>query len=164
MVTVKELAKQCGVSPQSIRNYCIKHNVPKQAQDNNKLVFCIDKDTETAIIRYYKEKEESTSTTQEVHKTSTSKHIVDLLQKQLEVKDKQLQEQQKTIHDLTESNKQQAETIKQLSEQLTAAQQIQAGTVKALLTEQTKQEQETDAVTVPETKQGFFSRLFRRKK
>lgn len=98
--------------------------------------------------------------------------LIEKLQTQLTEKDAQyielLKAEQNRNKELIETIQKQADTIQQLSAQLTAAQQIQAGTVKALLTEQNKQEHETsqqETVIVPEseTKQGFFSRLFKKK-
>lgn len=171
-MTVKEISELCGVSQQSIRNWCAKNNVTKERNARTKASYVIDETTKQAIIEHYskinaiEEKQERKERTKE-NKERTKEDFFSV-EKLLAEKDAQyielLKAEQDRNRELTETIQKQADTIQQLSAQLTAAQQIQAGTVKALLTEQNKQEQPIQqAATEPEIKQGFFSRLFRKK-
>ena len=212
-MTVKEISDLCGVSQQSIRNWCAKNNVAKERNARTKASYVIDDITKQAIIEHYsnmganRETQEGKERTKEGNartkaacatdditnqaiighysnmsanretqdgkeRTKDVFSLIEKLQTQLTEKDAQyielLKAEQDRNKELTETIQKQADTIQQLSAQLTAAQQIQAGTVKALLTEQNKQEHETsqqETVIVPksETKQGFFSRLFKKK-
>ncbi len=171
-MTVKEISDICGVSQQSIRNWCAKNNVAKERNARTKASCATDDITNQAIIGHYSNISANRETQDGKERTKDVFSLIEKLQTQLTEKDAQYIELLKTEQDrnkeLTETIQKQADIIQQLSAQLTAAQQIQAGTVKALLTEQNKQEHETsqqEAVTVPEseTKQGFFSRLFKKK-
>jgi len=74
--------------------------------------------------------------------------LVDTLKNQLEVKDKQISEQQQTIKELTS-------TVEKLSDSLRDSQALHAGTM---------QKQLTAAHTDPDTEKNFFKRIFTRRK
>lgn len=162
MITVKELAAKCDVSEQSIRNYCNKIKVTKQKSNKGKPTFFIDAETETAIIQHFTEHSETSKQVNKTSKQETNPHLqeyidslkqqIETLNNQLNIKDKQIEQQQLTIQTLTA--------------QLETAQQLNAGTTKALLNLTAPEERSESGATQeeqPEQKQSFFARLFRRK-
>lgn len=183
-VSAKHLATLCGVSTNSIRNWCIKNNVSKQGK-----YFIFSEQTVREILKYYnvgiEERElekllsepESviTSNTRDKDNISQVTQVdsslikiiesqLETLQEQLRVKDNQISELQSTV------NKQQ-ETISELVETnkaLAAANAVQvAADKKTLLVEAEEVAKETDQVQEskederePQKKRGFWARLF----
>ena len=53
-MTTKEIAVKCGVTEQSIRNWCKKNNAPKAKQSaNGKIAYLITDEVERKILEYY---------------------------------------------------------------------------------------------------------------
>ena len=53
-MTTKEIAVKCGVTEQSIRNWCKKNNAPKAKQSaNGKIAYLITHEVERKILEYY---------------------------------------------------------------------------------------------------------------
>lgn len=173
-MTVKEIAEICGVSEQSVRNWCNANKVNKAKQPNKKPCFDIDEVTKDAIIQHFKgDTQNKPNKTQNQNNTL----VLTLFEQQIETLKQQIDSQNKTIQTLTEQltakdNQIQAlqQTILSLSDSLavtntalTQAQTLHALTIKAdseagepTATEQAEQ-------TEPqEKKKGFFKR-FKRK-
>ena len=91
MSTIKELAETCGVSEQAIRKWCARNQVAKDVAQR----YIIDKTTETAILQHYGKdtRNQVAQPTETSCETSeTMKEIIEMLRKELEAKDKQIEE------------------------------------------------------------------------
>ena len=124
MSTIKELAETCGVSEQAIRKWCARNQVAKDVAQR----YIIDKATETAILRHYGKDEgnqvaQPTETSCETNETM--KEIIEMLRKDLEAKDKQIESLQHSLDRTTAALVSAQESIK-------AAQLLQANSEQKL--------------------------------
>lgn len=124
MSTIKELAETCGVSEQAIRKWCARNQVAKDVAQR----YIIDKATETAILRHYGKDEgnqvaQPTETSCETNETM--KEIIEMLRKELEAKDKQIESLQSSLDHTTVALVSAQESIK-------AAQLLQANSEQKL--------------------------------
>ena len=124
MSTIKELAETCGVSEQAIRKWCARNQVVKDVAQR----YIIDKATETAILRHYGKDEgnqvaQPTETSCETNETM--KEIIEMLRKELEAKDKQIESLQHSLDRTTAALVSAQESIK-------AAQLLQANSEQKL--------------------------------
>lgn len=124
MSTIKELAETCGVSEQAIRKWCARNQVAKDVAQR----YIIDKATETAILRHYGKDEgnqvaQPTETSCET--SETMKEIIEMLRKELEAKDKQIESLQHSLDRTTAALVSAQENIK-------AAQLLQANSEQKL--------------------------------
>lgn len=124
MSTIKELAETCGVSEQAIRKWCARNQVAKDVAQR----YIIDKATETAILRHYGKDEgnqvaQPTETSCETNETM--KEIIEMLRKELEAKDKQIESLQHSLDRTTAALVSAQESIK-------AAQLLQANSEQKL--------------------------------
>ena len=124
MSTIKELAETCGVSEQAIRKWCARNQVAKDVAQR----YIIDKATETAILRHYGKDEgnqvaQPTETSCESNETM--KEIIEMLRKELEAKDKQIESLQHSLDRTTAALVSAQESIK-------AAQLLQANSEQKL--------------------------------
>lgn len=111
MSTIKELAETCGVSEQAIRKWCARNQVAKDVAQR----YIIDKATETAILRHYGKDEgnqvaQPTETSCET--SETMKEIIEMLRKELEAKDKQIESLQHSLDRTTAALVSAQESIK----------------------------------------------------
>lgn len=96
MSTIKELAETCGVSEQAIRKWCARNQVAKDVAQR----YIIDKTTETAILQHYGKdtRNQVAQPTETSCETSeTMKEIIEMLRKELEAKDKQIESLQHSL-------------------------------------------------------------------
>ncbi len=124
MSTIKELAETCGVSEQAIRKWCARNQVSKDIAKH----YIIDRATETAILRHYGKDEgnqvaKPTETSCETNETM--KEIIEMLRKDLEAKDKQIESLQHSLDRTTAALVSAQESIK-------AAQLLQANSEQKL--------------------------------
>ena len=165
--TIPQIAADIGVSRQAVhqkikRDKDLSTRLQAFTSTVDNAVY-VNSEGQKLILQAFESK------TAEKNTSTCLQENVDALVNQLTAKDKQISDLSAQNASLTATIQQQADTIQQLSAQLTAAQQLQAGTVKALLTEQSKQEQPIQQAATfepeheTEIKQGFFSRLFRKK-
>ena len=124
MSTIKELAETCGVSEQAIRKWCARNQVAKDVAQR----YIIDKATETAILRHYGKDEgnqvaQPTETSCETNETM--KEIIEMLRKELEAKDKQ-------IESLQTSSSPPTAALVSAQESIKAAQLLQANSEQKL--------------------------------
>lgn len=182
-MTTKEIAVKCGVTEQSIRNWCKKNNAPKAKQSaNGKISYMITDEVEKKILEYYnilcdeKEKQEkndgiskisddSKEKQDEESKISKEKQEKDVLEielvHQLQSKDIQLAEKDKQISELQAQNKALIEALnnaqennKSLTDALVAAQTLHAASIQnAILIEDKSKEQ----------KKSWFFKFFSKK-
>lgn len=124
MSTIKELAETCGVSEQAIRKWCARNQVAKDVAQR----YIIDKTTETAILQHYGKdtRNQVAQPTETSCETSeTMKEIIEMLRKELEVKDKQIESLQHSLDRTTAALVSAQESIK-------AAQLLQANSEQKL--------------------------------
>ena len=124
MSTIKELAETCGVSEQAIRKWCARNQVAKDVAQR----YIIDKTTETAILQHYGKdtRNQVAQPTETSCETSeTMKEIIEMLRKELEAKDKQIESLQHSLDRPTAALVSAQESIK-------AAQLLQANSEQKL--------------------------------
>ena len=124
MSTIKELAETCGVSEQAIRKWCARNQVAKDVAQR----YIIDKTTETAILQHYGKdtRNQVAQPTETSCETSeTMKEIIEMLRKELEAKDKQVESLQHSLDRTTAALVSAQESIK-------AAQLLQANSEQKL--------------------------------
>lgn len=124
MSTIKELAETCGVSEQAIRKWCARNQVAKDVAQR----YIIDKTTETAILQHYGKdtRNQVAQPTETSCETSeTMKEIIEMLRKELEAKDKQIESLQHSLNRTTAALVSAQESIK-------AAQLLQANSEQKL--------------------------------
>ncbi len=124
MSTIKELAETCGVSEQAIRKWCARNQVAKDVAQR----YIIDKTTETAILQHYGKdtRNQVAQPTETSCATSeTMKEIIEMLRKELEAKDKQIESLQHSLDRTTAALVSAQESIK-------AAQLLQANSEQKL--------------------------------
>lgn len=124
MSTIKELAETCGVSEQAVRKWCARNQVAKDVAQR----YVIDKSTETAILRHYGKDEGNQvakPTTTSCETNETMKEIIEMLRKDLETKDKQIESLQNSLDRITAALVSAQESIK-------AAQLLQANSEQKL--------------------------------
>lgn len=124
MSTIKELAETCGVSEQAIRKWCARNQVAKDVAQR----YIIDKTTETAILQHYGKdtRNQVAQPTETSCETSeTMKAIIEMLRKELEAKDKQIESLQHSLDRTTAALVSAQESIK-------AAQLLQANSEQKL--------------------------------
>ena len=123
MSTIKELAETCGVSEQAIRKWCARNQVAKDVAQR----YIIDKTTETAILQHYGKdtRNQVAQPTETSCETSETKEIIEMLRKELEAKDKQIESLQHSLDRTTAALVSAQESIK-------AAQLLQANSEQKL--------------------------------
>ena len=122
MQTVKEVAAELGVTPQTIRNVIAKQNIlPKQGK--TKHAFLLSEDDVTLIKSALSEKSENKRKTKTTQKQNKNDTLLLLLQNELEAKNKQSEM-------LQEENARLTDTLAKTAESLQAAQALHAATVK----------------------------------
>lgn len=192
-ITIKQLSQELKVSEQALRQWCKKNNIRKERTQGTKPCYIIGFDTEKQIRAYYsresnerqerKQRSESneakapdvsqvsTDTLQGLAKSENEllRETIEVLRQQLTVKDEQLAAKDKQLIDLTAALKSSQEQHKALTDALTAAQALHAGTIQERLTVSQDQNAEEESVSISEEllenstkKRGFFSRLFRK--
>ena len=84
MISVRELATECGVSVQAIRKWCAKNNVERNAQGG----YVITDEVRFLAVKHYKERKDGKKVSEKASKQVSPQ--VDALLRQLEAKDAQL--------------------------------------------------------------------------
>ena len=155
MKTIRQIADEIGVSKTAVSKQIANLGLRSGLRKNGNQ-FAIDEHQETLIKQAFSEKSQTEIENQSQTKTQTENHevgdlvcvlqaTIDTLQGQLEVKDRQIE--------------QQAQTITRLTDALAAAQALHAGTIQQqLLTEEAGADQKGQE---PEQKRSWFSKLFR---
>ena len=95
--------------------------------------------------------------------TEILRETVEVLRRQLAIKDEQLAAKDKQIGDLTAALLSAQEQHKALTDALTTAQALHAGTIQQQLAEQSGQgDVLSEDHTQPKQKQSFFARIFKK--
>lgn len=142
--TIKQLADELGVSKTAIRKKMTDEVKTKFAETVSGVVY-ISEDGENIIKKgFLKSKSEtSVSGNQFAVVSGEFAEIIEVLQKQLAIKDLQIEQQQKSITELTAA-------LENTTSSLKAAQALHAGTIQQQLAAGEQQEERV----------GFFRRIF----
>lgn len=145
--TIKQLADELGVSKTAIRKKMTDEVKTKFAETVSGVVY-ISEDGENIIKKgFLKSKPEtevsSVSGNQFAEVSGEFAAIIEVLQKQLAIKDMQIEQQQKSITELTAA-------LENTTSSLKAAQALHAGTIQQQLAAGEQQEERV----------GFFRRIF----
>lgn len=179
--TTRELAEQCGISPQYVLRY-IKNQGLENRLDKSTKSFVIPDDVAIQLITHFAGKETETTEEKKTEKkteTDYYRELVDFLKHELEVQRKQIESKDKIISDLVQNQKELTEQISEYSLQIselittnkalagtTALQEYdrvkpdelgQTTEIEADVLENDTQEQ---AQQKQEKKRGFWARLF----
>ena len=156
MKTIRQIADEIGVSKTAVNKQIANLGLRSGLRKNGNQ-FAIDEHQEALIKRAFSEK----SQTEIENQTQTENRevgdlvcvlqdTIDTLQGQLEVKDRQIEQQAQTITRLTDA-------LAAAQQTAAAAQALHAGTIQQqLLTGEAGADQPE-----PEQKRGWFSKLFR---
>ena len=155
MKTIRQIADEIGVSKtavsKQIENLGLRSSLRKNGNQ-----FAIDEHQEALIKQTEIENQSQTKTQTENREVGdlvcVLQATIDTLQGQLEVKDRQIEQQAQTITRLTDA-------LAAAQQTAAAAQALHAGTIQQqLLTGEAGADQQDQA---PEQKRGWFSKLFR---
>ena len=162
MKTIRQIADEIGVSKTAVSKQIANLGLRSGLQKNGNQ-FAIDERQEALIKQAFLEKSQTENANQSQTETQTENHevgdlvcvlqaTIDTLQGQLEVKDRQIEQQAQTITRLTDA-------LAAAQQTAAAAQALHAGTIQQhLLTEEAGADQKGQE---PEQKRSWFSKLFR---
>ena len=158
MKTIRQIADEIGVSKTAVSKQIANLGLRSGLRKNGNQ-FAIDEHQEALIKQAFLEKSQTENANQSQTKTQTENQevgdlvcvlqaTIDTLQGQLEVKDRQIEQQAQTITRLTDA-------LAAAQQTAAAAQALHAGTIQQqLLTGEAGADQ-------PEQKRSWFSKLFR---
>ena len=154
MKTIRQIADEIGVSKTAVSKQIANLGLRSGLRKNGNQ-FAIDEHQEALIKQAFSEKSQ-TETQTENHEVGdlvcVLQATIDTLQGQLEVKDRQIEQQAQTITRLTDA-------LAAAQQTAAAAQALHAGTIQQqLLTEEAGADQKGQE---PEQKRSWFSKLFR---
>ena len=158
MKTIRQIADEIGVSKTAVNKQIANLGLRSGLRKNGNQ-FAIDEHQEALIKQAFSEKSQTEIENQSQTKTQTENRevgdlvcvlqaTIDTLQGQLEVKDRQIEQQVQTITRLTDA-------LAAAQQTAAAAQALHAGTIKQQLSDGSGTEQE-------ERKESWISRLFRK--
>ena len=161
MKTIRQIADEIGVSKTAV-NKQIPNLGLRSGLRKNGNQFAIDEHQEALIKQAFSEKSQTEIENQSQTKTQTENHevgdlvcvlqaTIDTLQGQLEVKDRQIEQQAQTITRLTDA-------LAAAQQTAVAAQALHAGTIQQQLVAGEGEELQQERETVP--RRSWWKRLF----
>lgn len=159
--TIKEIADELGVSKTAVSKQIANLGLRSGLRKNGNQ-FAIDEHQEALIKQAFSEKSQTEIENQSQTKTQTENHevgdlvcvlqaTIDTLQGQLEVKDRQIEQQAQTITRLTDA-------LAAAQQTAVAAQALHAGTIQQQLVAGEGEELQQERETVP--RRSWWKRLF----
>lgn len=159
--TIKEIADELGVSKTAVSKQIANLGLRSSLRKNGNQ-FAIDEHQEALIKQAFSEKSQTEIENQSQTKTQTENHevgnlvcvlqaTIDTLQGQLEVKDRQIEQQAQTITRLTDA-------LAAAQQTAVAAQALHAGTIQQQLVAGEGEELQQERETVP--RRSWWKRLF----
>ena len=144
--SVREIAEEIGVSRQAVRDEIKRQRAKLPAKDfakhfaENSDGFALDEDAENLVKTSFLERKEKRACKEPAKHFAGNfvgnfAEIGEVLQKEIEVKNAQIDAQAKVIETLTETIRIQTEQITALTDSLRAAQALHAGTLQERLTQ-----------------------------
>lgn len=153
MKTIRQIADEIGVSKTAVNKQIANLGLRSGLRKNGNL-FAIDEHQEALIKQAFSEKSQTKSQT-ENHEVSdlvcVLQATIDTLQGQLEVKDRQIEQQAQTITRLTDA-------LAAAQQTAVAAQALHAGTIQQQLVAGEGEELQQERETVP--RRSWWKRLF----
>ena len=161
MKTIRQIADEIGVSKTSVNKQIANLGLRSGLRKNGNQ-FAIDEHQEALIKQAFSEKSQTEIENQSQTKTQTENHevgdlvcvlqaTIDTLQGQLEVKDRQIEQQAQTITRLTDA-------LAAAQQTAVAAQALHAGTIQQQLVAGEGEELQQERETVP--RRSWWKRLF----
>lgn len=161
MKTIRQIADEIGVSKTAVNKQIANLGLRSGLRKNGNQ-FAIDEHQEALIKQAFSEKSQTEIENQSQTKTQTENHevgdlvcvlqaTIDTLQGQLEVKDRQIEQQAKTITRLTDA-------LAAAQQTAVAAQALHAGTIQQQLVAGEGEELQQERETVP--RRSWWKRLF----
>ena len=161
MKTIRQIADEIGVSKTAVSKQIANLGLRSGLRKNGNQ-FAIDEHQETLIKQAFSEKSQTEIENQSQTKTQTENHevgdlvcvlqaTIDTLQGQLEVKDRQIEQQAQTITRLTDA-------LAAAQQTAVAAQALHAGTIQQQLVAGEGEELQQERETVP--RRSWWKRLF----
>ena len=147
MKTIRQIADEIGVSKTAVSKQIANLGLRSGLRKNGNQ-FAIDEHQEVLIKQAFSEKSQ-TENREVGDLVCVLQATIDTLQGQLEVKDRQIEQQAQTITRLTDA-------LAAAQQTAAAAQALHAGTIQQLITGEAGTDQQE-----PEQKRGWFSKLFR---
>lgn len=109
MKTIKQIADELNIDKQKVYRFIKKNCINEALQKQGVMYY--DDAAETLIIKHFSEIDASGEVLHDVHQITSNDAVIKLLQDTVEVLKNQLEEKDKQINQLTETVKQQAESI-----------------------------------------------------
>ena len=161
MKTIRQIADEIGVSKKAVNKQIANLGLRSGLRKNGNQ-FAIDEHQEALIKQAFSEKSQTEIENQSQTKTQTENHevgdlvcvlqaTIDTLQGQLEVKDRQIEQQAQTITRLTDA-------LAAAQQTAVAAQALHAGTIQQQLVAGEGEELQQERETVP--RRSWWKRLF----
>lgn len=161
MKTIRQIADEIGVSKTAVNKQIANLGLRSGLRKNGNQ-FAIDEHQEALIKQAFSEKSQTEIENQSQTKTQTENHevgdlvcvlqaTIDTLQGQLEVKDRQIEQQAQTITRLTDA-------LVAAQQTAVAAQALHAGTIQQQLVAGEGEELQQERETVP--RRSWWKRLF----
>ena len=161
MKTIRQIADEIGVSKTAVNKQIANLGLRSGLRKNGNQ-FAIDEHQEALIKQAFSEKSQTEIENQSQTKTQTENHevgdlvcvlqaTIDTLQGQLEVKDRQIEQQAQTITRLTDA-------LAAAQQTAVAAQALHAGTIQQQLVSGEGEELQQERETVP--RRSWWKRLF----
>lgn len=161
MKTIRQIADEIGVSKTAVNKQIANLGLRSSLRKNGNQ-FAIDEHQEALIKQAFSEKSQTEIENQSQTKTQTENHevgdlvcvlqaTIDTLQGQLEVKDRQIEQQAQTITRLTDA-------LAAAQQTAVAAQALHAGTIQQQLVAGEGEELQQERETVP--RRSWWKRLF----
>ena len=161
MKTIRQIADEIGVSKTAVNKQIANLGLRSGLRKNGNQ-FAIDEHQEALIKQDFSEKSQTEIENQSQTKTQTENHevgdlvcvlqaTIDTLQGQLEVKDRQIEQQAQTITRLTDA-------LAAAQQTAVAAQALHAGTIQQQLVAGEGEELQQERETVP--RRSWWKRLF----
>ena len=161
MKTIRQIADEIGVSKTAVSKQIANLGLRSGLRKNGNQ-FAIDERQEALIKQAFSEKSQTEIENQSQTKTQTENHevgdlvcvlqaTIDTLQGQLEVKDRQIEQQAQTITRLTDA-------LAAAQQTAVAAQALHAGTIQQQLVAGEGEELQQERETVP--RRSWWKRLF----
>ena len=161
MKTIRQIADEIGVSKTAVNKQIANLGLRSGLRKNGNQ-FAIDEHQEVLIKQAFSEKSQTEIENQSQTKTQTENHevgdlvcvlqaTIDTLQGQLEVKDRQIEQQAQTITRLTDA-------LAAAQQTAVAAQALHAGTIQQQLVAGEGEELQQERETVP--RRSWWKRLF----
>ena len=161
MKTIRQIADEIGVSKTAVNKQIANLGLRSGLRKNGNQ-FAIDEHQEALIKQAFSEKSQTEIENQSQTKTQTENHevgdlvcvlqaTIDTLQGQLEVKDRQIEQQAQTITRLTDA-------LAAAQQTAVAAQALHAGTIQQQLVAEEGEELQQERETVP--RRSWWKRLF----